>query len=189
MKTGLFVGSFNPPTKAHLDITKILYNQKILDKIVFVPVNNSKKKLVSLDERIKMLNSYVKQYNYLEVSNVMRNYTNNFNYQVLNELSKCYDDIYIIMGSDLLEKLNTFTNYEEIIKKYNFIIITRFNINNLNIIKNNYKNYQDKFIIFNYQSNISSSLVREKIRKKEDISNIIDINIEKYIKEKKLYLD
>ena len=29
MKTGLFVGSFNPITKAHINIARNLYNKKV----------------------------------------------------------------------------------------------------------------------------------------------------------------
>ena len=67
MKTGIFVGSFNPPTKAHFDIAHYLYNNNILEKIIFVPVNNKKKNLVSLEKRIDMLNSYIKKYDYFNV--------------------------------------------------------------------------------------------------------------------------
>ena len=35
MKTGIFVGSFNPPTKAHLEISNLLYSEKLVEKIIF----------------------------------------------------------------------------------------------------------------------------------------------------------
>ena len=95
MKTGIFVGSFNPPTKAHLEIAKLLYNEKLVEKIVFVPVNNDKKDLVSIEHRINILNEYCNDFNYLEVSNIMKTYSNNFNYLVLEDLSIKYNDLYI----------------------------------------------------------------------------------------------
>lgn len=187
MKTGIFVGSFNPPTKAHFAIAHALYNEKIVDQIVFVPVNSLKKELVNLDYRIEMLNIYTEKYNYLEVSNIMKKYITNFNYYVLEELSKLYNNIYLIMGSDLLEKFSFFSHNQEMLKKYHFIIIPRFGIDCKTLIEKDYKDYQKKFIILNYQSSISSSLIRNKLSKKEDISNIVDNCIKKYIDEKKLY--
>ena len=38
---GLFVGSFNPPTLAHLDICLKLKNE--FNKIIFIPVNTNNK--------------------------------------------------------------------------------------------------------------------------------------------------
>jgi len=186
MKTGIFVGSFNPPTKAHFDIAHYLYDNNILEKVVFVPVNNEKKELVSLDKRIDMLNSYIEKYDYLCVSKIMQNYQG-FNYQVLDELSNIYEDIYIIMGSDLLEKFSSFTNYQDMLEKYHFIIIPRFGINSTPLIKKEYSDYQDKFIIINYHSNVSSSLVRECLKENKEINEIIPNEVEEYIRSEMLY--
>ena len=186
MKTGIFVGSFNPPTKAHFDIAHYLYNNNILEKIIFVPVNNKKKNLVSLEKRIDMLNSYIKKYNYFNVSKIMEEYQG-FNYQVLDELSKEYQDIYIIMGCDLLERFLSFDNYQDMLEKYHFIIIPRFGINCTRLIKEEYCDYIDKFIIVNYHSNVSSSLVREWLKEKKDINGIIPSEVEEYIRSEMLY--
>ena len=186
MKTGIFVGSFNPPTKAHFDIAHYLYDNNILEKVVFVPVNNEKKELVSLDKRIDMLNSYIEKYDYLCVSKIMQNYQG-FNYQVLNELSNIDQDIYIIMGSDLLERFSSFDNYQDMLEKYHFIIIPRFGINSPRLIKKEYHNYMDKFIIVNYHSNLSSSLVRENFSKNKNINGLVPGEVEEYIRCEMLY--
>ena len=36
MKIGFFGGSFNPPTKAHLNLARKAIEEKNLDKVVFV---------------------------------------------------------------------------------------------------------------------------------------------------------
>ena len=38
---GLFIGSFNPPTMAHLNISLLLLDK--LEKVVFIPVNSKEK--------------------------------------------------------------------------------------------------------------------------------------------------
>ena len=186
MKSGIFVGSFNPPTKAHFDIAHYLYDNNILAKIIFVPVNNLKKDLVSLEKRIDMLNSYIKKYDYLCISKIMQNY-HGFNYQVLNELSNIYEDIYIIMGSDLLERFSSFTNYQDMLEKYHFVIIPRFGIDSTQLIKKEYHNYMDKFIIVNYHSNVSSSLARECLKENKDIKKMVPSEVEEYIRCEMLY--
>ena len=187
MKTGIFIGSFNPPTKAHLEIAKLLYNEKLVEKIVFVPVNNDKKDLVSIEHRINMLNEYCNDFNYLEVSNIMKTYPNNFNYLVLEDLSIKYNDLYIIMGSDLLNNFHNFDNYLYMLEKYHFIIIPRGNIDINSLINNYYGDYKNKFIILNYYSDISSSLVRLNINNERVASEMTDNHILDYIKENNLY--
>lgn len=186
MKTGIFVGSFNPPTKAHFDIAHYLYNNNILEKVVFVPVNNEKNELVSLEKRFDMLNSYIKKYDYLCVSKIMQNYQG-FNYQVLDELSNIYEDIYIIMGSDLLEKFSSFTNYQDMLEKYHFVIIPRFDINSTRLINKDYHDYQDKFIVMDYHSNVSSSLARKYLKENKDTKGMVPIEVEEYIRCEMLY--
>ena len=50
---GIFIGSFNPPTRAHLGVAIQLKGR--FKKIIFVPVNSKEKKLISLNTRIEML--------------------------------------------------------------------------------------------------------------------------------------
>lgn len=38
MKIGFFGGSFNPPTKAHINLAKKALNICKLDKVIFVPM-------------------------------------------------------------------------------------------------------------------------------------------------------
>ena len=102
MKTGLFVGSFNPITKAHMNIARHLVNKKIVNKIIFVPVINNDKKLEELIDRINMINLIIDNKKYT-VTDIVSNYPK-FNYKVINELKKEYKDLYLIMGFDLIKK-------------------------------------------------------------------------------------
>ena len=183
MKIGIFPGSFNPPTKAHFEIVDLLYNKKILDKIIFIPVKNNGKDLISLEHRINMLKFYTNDNSYLEVSSVMINYSK-FNYQVLGEFN---DDLYIIVGSDLLKRFHTFDNYQMMLEKYKFIIVNRDDDVN-SLIEKYYYNYQDKFIVIEYCNQLSSTLVREYINS-DMVSEMIDNRVLDYIRENKLYKD
>ena len=101
MKTGLFVGSFNPITKAHLNIARHLVNKKVVNKIIFLPVANNDKKLESLEDRIKMINLVINN-SKITVTDIMNSYTK-FNYKVINELHNTYKDLYLIIGFDLIK--------------------------------------------------------------------------------------
>ena len=181
--TGLFIGSFNPVTNAHTEICDKLKDN--FEKIVLVPVNSKDKKLVSIIDRINMLEIIKRKKGYLEISNIMQDYSY-LNYRIIDLLNEEYSDINIIMGSDLLEKLDSFDNYEYLLDNYCFTIIPRdSNVNKL--INDKYKNYVKKFNVIDYHSNISSTMVREYIKNNKDTSNILDNGVLSYIKENNLY--
>ena len=183
MKIGLFVGSFNPITKAHTSIARHLINKKIVDKIIFLPVINNDKKLESLNDRINMISSLVINNDYYIVSNIMNNYSK-FNYKVINEIKKEYKDLYLIMGFDLIKKFKSFDNYLDLISNYHLIIINRDSTYKemYKYIHKEYSDYLDKIILVDYHSKISSS----KWKNNQD-NNIIDTKVLKYIKDNNLY--
>ncbi len=182
---GIFIGSFNPPTRAHLGVAIQLKDR--FKKIIFVPVNSKEKKLISLNTRIEMLSLLKNKYSFLDIDNIMLNYSF-MNYKIIDLLRKKYKDIVIIIGSDLLDKIDKFDNYNYLLDNYSFLVITRNGLDINKIINEKYYNYKDKFEIINYNSNISSSMVREYIKDGKDYSNLLDNDIYLYIKEHNLYL-
>ena len=182
MKTGLFVGSFNPITKAHVNIARHLVNKKIVNKIILVPVINNDKKLEKLIDRINMINLVIDNKNYL-VSDIMNNYSK-FNYKVINELNKSYKDLYLIMGFDLIKKFKSFDNYLDLINNYHLIVVNR-DVTYKEMYKYIHKefgDYLDKFILIDYHSRLSSSSW-----KKNHNDSIINKKILDYINENNLY--
>ena len=181
---GLFIGSFNPITMAHVNICLKLKDK--FSKIVLVPVNSREKELISLDTRIEMLNIIKNKYSFIEISDIMKNYSY-LNYRIIDLLNEEYQDINIIMGSDLLEKFDTFDNYEYLLNKYRYTIIPRNNIDLNKLINDKYLKYQNKFDILDYQNDISSSMVRDNIKNNKNVSGLMDEDVLEYIKTKSLY--
>ena len=73
---------------------------------------------------------------------------------------------FFIMGSDNFEKIMTWKNAEELMKKYQYIVLDRK--------KGDMKD-------------VSSSLVREKLKRGETIENLVPEQILMYIEQMKLY--
>jgi len=182
MKTGLFVGSFNPITKAHINIARHLINKKIVNKIIFLPVINNDKKLESLDNRINMINLVIDNNKYI-VSDIMSNYSE-FNYIVINELNKSYKDLYLIMGFDLIKRFKSFDNYLDLINNFHLIIINRDATYKemYKYIHKEFNDYLDKFILIDYHSKLSSSSW-----KKNSNNSILNKKVIDYINSNKLY--
>jgi len=187
MKIGIYVGSFNPPHKGHIKIVNHLINN-YLDKVIIIPTGNywDKLDLISINDRINMLKYYENENIIIDTKNNNIEYT----YQILEKLSKEYkeDELYLIIGADNIISFDKWKNYEDILK-YNLIILNRANID---IIKYLYKlNKKDKYLIINDLPNIdiSSTVIRNKIKDSDtkDILELIDKEIYGYIEKNNLY--
>ena len=126
------------------------------------------------------------KYPFLEISDIMDNYSY-LNYRIIDLLKDKYGKINLIMGSDLLEKLDSFDNYNYLLENYTFTIIPRDKFDVESLINEKYYDYKDIFNIIDYQSNISATKVRELLKTKQDLSNFLDIDIYNYIKKNDLY--
>ena len=186
MKIGIYVGSFNPPHKGHIKIANHLISN-YLDKIIIIPTGNywNKFDLIDIQDRINMLKLYKNEKIIIDEKNNNIEYT----YQILNILSNEYkdDELYLVLGADNIISFDKWKNYEEILK-YNLIILNRSNIDIIKYLNN--LNKKDKYIIVNDLPNIdiSSTMIRNKIKnKEEDLNKYLDDEIYEYIKLKKIY--
>lgn len=188
MKIGVYVGSFNPPHKGHTRIVNHLLDKNYLDKIIVIPTGNYwyKLDLIDINHRINMLKFY-------ENENIIIDDKNNdieYTYEILEKLSKEYkkENLYLIIGADNIINFDKWKNYKEVLE-YNLIILNRDNISINKYLKNLNKN--DKYQIINDLESIdlSSTLIRNKIKNADvkNILNYIDKNVYEYIKKIKLY--
>ena len=181
--TGIFIGSFNPPTIAHYDIIKIM--EKYFDKLVIIPVNSREKHLVEMNKRIEMLELLFHKDSLVIIDDLMNDYSY-VNYRVIDLLKKKYGEITLIIGSDLLKNLDKFDNYEYLLSNYRFYVVTRDD-DVKRIVLDKYSKYFDKFKFIEYHNNISSTKVRKLIQEKKDLTNVLDEKVSLYIKEHRLY--
>lgn len=188
-KIGFFGGCFNPPSNIHIGLAKELVNNKIVDEVIFVPVGNYYKKqnLAEATCRFDMLKLACKEYDFLKVENLaVKSEKNLYAVDTFNLIFDKYNkatDIYLIMGSDNFKKMTNWKSYDEIINKYKYIVIER-------------PNYEEKIkadnIIYyelDQKEDFSSTRIRHLLEKGGDTSLYLNKNVEKYIKQNKLYVD
>lgn len=176
-KIGVYIGSFNPPHIGHLKVAEYVLDKKLVDKVLLIPTPGywDKTNLVDVKHRVAMLK-------YFERDNIIVDNIHNkepYTYQVLNSLKKDYynDELYLIIGSDNLEKFHQWKNVEEILK-HRIIVLKRGNI-----IKNKQLKEYDKQFIYcdDFDVPVSSTDIRNS--KKDGLLP----DIEKYIKNHHLY--
>lgn len=191
MKIGIFGGCFNPPHKMHKKIAMELIKQGYVDKVIFVPTGDSYEKegLAKFDYRLKMLELMIENEENLEVSSVSRVDDYQFTYQVLDYFQEKYPEaeIYFACGTDNLSYFDEWDEYEYILQNYKLLIIDRRD--DLDEMLKRYEKYKNNIIVTNIKTkNLSSTEIREKINKREDVINFIDKKVLNYTNENKLYM-
>ena len=194
----IFGGSFNPPINSHIYLAKqIIEKLENIEKLIFVPVSTKYKKqeLVGDKHRYNMLKIICDKKKKIEVSSIeMDSKKQLYTIETLNYFKELYKgyNIYFVMGTDNIKELENWKTPEEILKKYKIIVLERENDNLAEIIKNSelLKNNKESIIKINGIDRIflSSTMIREKIKKGENIEEFIDKDVLKYIQENKLYL-
>ena len=132
-RIGFFGGCFNPPNNLHIDIANRLINEKKLDKVIFVPVNDlyNKDGLINSRYRYEMLKLAIKGYKNIEVDNIeiLENRVlfavDAFELMYKSKFLNIDDEIYFIMGSDNFKKMPLWKDYNKIKDKYKYLVVDR----------------------------------------------------------------
>lgn len=197
-KVVVFGGSFNPPTKAHLNLGMWAVEFVEANKLCFLPVgdNYNKDTLIESKHRVSMLNILKNKFKNIQIDVDLTevNSLENLNtIDSLNILQSKYlnDELYFLLGADNLNYLHEWKNADELLAKYKILAVRRDGFDIQDIVKQNpllYK-YKDNIVPISLENDIfiSSTMVRESIVKGIDVRDYIDEDIESYIRNNKLY--
>lgn len=193
----IFGGTFNPPTRAHLDIaTEALYYLDA-EKVLFVPVSDLyKKDDVEISyHRVNMLNLAIGNFrrleiDFTEVDSVKLTYT----YETVEKIKSQYQDkeLFLLIGADNLEDFKNWKNQRSIMENCSLLVVNRNNSSIDEIIESNeiLTEFKDKIIEAPIEEiEISSTEVRNRIvsGELEGLENLVDKEVIDYIVENKLY--
>ena len=191
MRIGIFGGSFNPPHKMHESIAKQLIEKKIIDKVIYVPTSNfyPKAGLISDEDRYEMLCLMTKNKDQYAVSKYEFGRLT-YTYQTLKYFQEENkdDEIYFICGSDNLEYIDTWKEYQKILSNYKIIVIPRKH--DMDQLLNKYQVYKENIIVTELNNNyLSSTLVRQYLKeeKYEEVKEYINEDVLNYIIKNNLY--
>mgnify|MGYP001491087071 CR=1 FL=1 len=188
-KIGIFGGSFDPITIAHLKVCEEAL--KYLDEIWILPcyVSLFGKNLTDANHRLKMCKMSLRDYNHkIKICDfeIINKIENSSTFEIIKLLIENYNldltNLYFIIGSDNLINLNKFKNYDELVTKLKFIVIPRAN-NYYHIDNNLYKDIN--YILVNCVCiDGSSTMVRNNF---ENNQNLLLENVKEYIIKNNLY--
>ncbi len=182
----VFGGSFNPPTYAHYTIVQTLLQKYPEATVLILPVGDDYQKpaLVPFSHRFKMLSLMFKNFEQVKIIEHEKKRAYQGTLASLKELNQHYDHLHFVIGSDHLNQLDTWINYQELLASYPFIVMNR---NHYMTIEDAEKLYQDlphRFIFVDFSQDISSSEIRSNIEKYKDM---IHFDVYQYILENNLY--
>ncbi|MFO7827709.1 MAG: nicotinate (nicotinamide) nucleotide adenylyltransferase [Bacteroidales bacterium] len=189
MEIGLFFGSFNPIHIGHLAIANYLLEFGNLDKIWLIvsPHNPLKKEETLLDEneRYKMvelaLNSDLQILpSDIEFKLPKPSYTID-TLKFIDQKNPDYD-LRLIIGSDNLESFNQWKNYDTILRDYKLIVYPRAGFG-----LGKYNNHPNVKLIDAPEMDISSSFIRESIKKGKNVRYFLPCNVNDYILKNHFY--
>lgn len=213
-RVGLFGGTFNPVHLGHLRAAEIVQEKFRLDEVLFIPSyippHKDTSDVVSPSHRLKMVELSLRSSSHFVPSSIEIDAKGkSYSIITLNRIKKLYPEalIFFILGVDAFLEIDTWKDYEHVLKQCFFVVISRPGYNSYEAkkkLKGKYlkKMYEfsrsealtDKllssFIIFFLPIdavNVASTDIRDRIRRSESIEAMVSVEVEAYIKENKLY--
>jgi len=203
MKIAILGGSFDPPHLGHLLIAQQIIEFAEVDQVWLMPNYSTtahhkvfQKQLSPSADRLAMTKLLVNDQ--IKVSDFELKFNKeSLTITTLRELSKQHPEhtFYWVTGSDKLETFHLYDDWQEIIWKYHIIIFPRehmlWHLNErvkesleLQSIPENVIVLHNKDLIL---SNISSTAIRERVKKGLPIEFLVTPRVEEYIRKHKLY--
>lgn len=198
-KIGIFGGSFDPVHLGHTGLAADAMEQLSLDKVVFIPAGRQPfkldKKLTSGKARLDMLKLATEELDGVEISPYeLESEGVSYTYLTMRVMQERYGDrakLYFITGTDAFLKIEKWTNAEELLRSYSYVIGTRPGYRQEELqrcIEQVQSLYGTEIVhIDNVQIDASSTEIRQRLQRGQSVSDIISETVERYIREHGLY--
>jgi nicotinate-nucleotide adenylyltransferase len=132
MRIGILGGTFNPIHIGHLILAEEARERLGLGKVIFVPTylppHKDNSDIAPCQHRLTMIKLATSGNKYFSVSDIeIKRNGLSYTIDTLREFENLYpkDELYFIIGSDLLKYLDEWKDLNEIIKMVRFIVVTR----------------------------------------------------------------
>ncbi|PTY40325.1 nicotinate (nicotinamide) nucleotide adenylyltransferase [Brachyspira hampsonii] len=193
MRIAILGGTFDPPHLGHLILADTVITNCDYDKVIFIPTKIPPHKNISgeasNEDRLNMLKlSILNDERFLLDEYELNNEGVSYTINTLDYLYKNYDiegKIGLIIGADLVKDFDKWREPERIAAISDITVVNREDDENL--YKANIDKYNIK-IIMAPRIDISSSLIRNRIKEKKGFRYFVAEKVYDYIVSKKLYL-
>ncbi|MDD4956701.1 MAG: nicotinate-nucleotide adenylyltransferase [Candidatus Omnitrophica bacterium] len=190
-RIGLFGGTFNPVHTGHLVLAQECWHALNLDKVVFIPSYIPPHKDVQGDvspaDRLNMVRLALEGDDRFEISTYeMDKGGVSFSIDTVRHFREVYGDsagLFFIAGADAASGLGTWKDPDTLLDLVDFVVVSRPGSPEIT-------GYEGRITRVDMPGiDISSSMLRERIRVREPIDHMMPVNVVKYIRNKGLYRD
>ena len=216
MKIGVFGGTFNPVHFGHLRSAEEVRTSFGLGRVFFIPSGNpplKRKDLAEADHRLRMVEIASKNNPFFEVLDIEcvrpgKSYTVNTLEQLMKDFPE--NEIYFILGIDAFLDMPNWREPEKILSLAHFVVLSRpgkkfqdlFHSPHMNVKKtvltgldkgrlNSHetvsRNAKKIFLLHVTPIGISSTGIRNCVKKKSSIKYLLPAEVESYIISEDLY--
>ena len=198
-RIGIYGGTFSPPHNGHIAAAKAFMEQMWLDFLYVIPTATPPHKEMDVPvdaaHRLEMCRLAFSNVEGIYVSDMeMRRGGRSYTVDTLRELTGPDRRLFLLCGTDMMLTLDEWREPEEIFKLSYPVYIRREKDALLDkMIVQKIADYNEKYgkvvrRIVTEPIELSSNLVRERLKNGEDISNLIPASVEKYIRDNHLYV-
>jgi len=184
MKIALLGGSFNPPHVCHMMICYYVLETAEVDKVWLIPcyLHAFEKELAPFHHRFNMCALAIEIFNKrVEVSSVEEERKGiSWTIDTVRHLKKLHPHVEFewIAGSDVTREFASWKDFDLLQQMVTFRVIPRSGY-----LENIKEGTHSLFF-----PNISSTMIRDRIKKGLSISHLVPKSVERYIREHRLYL-
>ncbi len=216
MNAGLFGGTFNPLHYGHLTVINHVKKTFSLDTVFLIPAaippHKTTRDLAPASDRLEMIQRSILDIPGLVASDIeLKREGPSYTIDTVNYFKHilCKDTtLYLIMGSDAFFDIGTWKSTTQIFHRIKMIIMLRagemININSVaslinRVVSHDFKYNKEKRVFYHPvmkpvylcdvpQIMLSSTQIRERVKRHLDIGSMVPAPVEAMIREKELYL-
>ena len=167
---GILGGSFDPPHKGHVEISKISLKKIKLNTIYWIVTKKNpfkKKPFFSLKERISRSRKAIKKYKKIKILYLDDKIKSSRTINVINYFRtiKKQKNLCLILGSDNLLNFHKWTNWKKIVKLTKLIVFSRKGYDRKGMNSTVAKNFKNRIIfIKNKPISVSSTQLKKRTK-------------------------
>jgi len=188
MRIGILGGTFNPVHSGHIAIAEEALKQLELERIIFIPAyippHKGTSELADAEDRFKMLELALAGKDSFEISRFeIERHQASYSIETIEFIRGSYPEdteLLFLLGEDALTGLDTWKDIDRLLKLCGFVAFNRPGFEND-------KNRPHILRIEIAPIEISSTMIREKIKTGESITGLLPEVVEEYIVTNNLY--
>ena len=168
IKIGILGGTFDPPHKGHLYISRIALKKLKLNRLIWIVTKNNplkEKPYLNIKTRIKLSKKITRKEKKIFVKYYEDKIKSINTFNLLNYIKKKNQKakLFFLIGADNLAKFDKWNNWKKIPKLAKIVVFSRqnFPIKSAKLIASKKLNKKDFIYIKSKKINISSSLIRK----------------------------